>query len=424
MTNPIREPQWLSVGDTQLPQLPPRSRLVVERVSPEFFDVTYQPKSQGSLLAKLTDNKSQRIRLTPSDVFVFEDAATVVYRQCGIGPSSRFKVERVEHMDDVDYQLVLTEEAKNFLVVHESHLDEADFKWLECRFNEWLGWEFPTHCVACGRRLEACDLEWSERSVDCSECDYRGPAPDPFPDDVAPSAPPSRCPNCEQPIWLTEVNRCSGGCRCKRCDWISEATPPLVSLGSLMEVAMGLAFLQTELLIPEDAIRAEYPRKEDALRALEEEGLVQQSEPGATNISFNLWKNRVVPFTALALGVVLIILAGLLAPVIMIEHRTWTDYCLMIFCLGSLMLVAPGLGLLIWWASRRITLMFTPAALVRQIGEKKRFIKWGTLNLVAVSKGGWLPSVLLKQGGAGLTLITPSDAAAKAIARLCIEHRS
>ena len=76
-----------------------------------------------------------------------------------------------------------------------------------------------------------------------------------------------------------------------------------------------------------------------------------------------------------------------------------------------------------WWGMKRVLMIFTPEALLLQIGQTKRVIRWNTLKDVATHKGIWPPMVYFVYGGSGALVTPPSHAAARAITRLCQIHR-
>ena len=433
MATQYKKEDWLEVSRTKLSRLPSGSRIVVEDVSPEQFEVTFEPGKMASVFSVFTCNPSQRIRLTRHQVAVFEDVETQVNRNRELIRNGRFDIQTEGDGDDSISRLVLINVEYEFTLVKEPQLLHVDLTWLKLRFNEWLGWEFPSHCVNCGRPLEACDVEWPQRSIDCSVCDFEGPAPDPFEPNNQPLPPVSSCPSCAGEIWLRDVNRKTGGCRCHRCGWVSEALPSVLRNGQIhfgdvlktaLEFGLGLAFHNTENLVPEEIIRTEFPRAQDALRLLEHAGLVTYSEEKSPIVVLNRWRITCVKVTAIVLVMLTMTVTGLLISVwsVSAEQRTWGQF-LTLVCYQTLwLIVAPSLGGLVWWANHRTQLIFAPTALFWRGGQQTRLLNWQTLTAVAVSQGGWLPMVFFKHGGAGLGLATPSQSIAKALARLCQIH--
>ncbi len=426
-----KKENWLEVSRTMLPGLPSRSRLVVQDVSPEQFEVTFQPWKSASLFSVFTSKPPQRIRLTRHQIAVFEDVETQVNRE--LNQYGRFGIKREDCGDDFKSQLVLIKGGSEFTLVQEPQLRETDLTWLKLRFNEWLGWEFPSHCVNCGRPLHAYDLEWPLRSIDCSVCDFEGPAPNPFEPNTQPPPPVSSCPSCAGEIWLRDVNRKTGGSHCRRCGWASEALPKnrdeqnyfFEVLKTAFEFGLGLAFRNTENLVPEEIIRAEFPRPQEALTLLEHEGLITYSEEKLPIVVFNRWRTTCVKFTAIVLVMMTLIVTGLLISAwsVWAQQRTSGQLLTLVFYHTLAMVVTSSLGGLVWWANHRTQLIFAPTSLYWRVGTQKRLINWQTLTAVAVAQGGWIPVVFLKHGGAGLGLATPSHSIAKALARLCQIHR-
>jgi hypothetical protein len=316
-------------------------------------------------------------------------------------------------------------------------LSVADLRWLAERFNEWLGREFPSHCLACGRHLDRSDLNWPERRVQCSGCGFHGPSPDPFDAEAVPPSPPDACPNCAEPIRLTQIDRRSGGCRCLLCGWESQAAAPLrlrdfagVADFCSTAIARWIAMtLDSDLQFPHHLVSCqelldEFPTPESAWSELANDGLIAY-EPGRL-VAYRHWQTHGLPaITAVLAGGVLlsvILLATVLGgpP----DDRTWLVSIAVWACRFGLLALGGSLLAVIWWGRRRTVMFFSAEALAWECSGRRRVATWPTVGAVAVTRTGWLPLLILKQGGAGILFAPPSKSAARALARLCLANAS
>ena len=119
------------------------------------------------------------------------------------------------------------------------------------------------------------------------------------------------------------------------------------------------------------------------------------------------------------------VLIGLTVPLYTIlnvaeANRTFIQYFALQLCRLAWLGTAATLVLICWWAGKPVVLTFRPDALQWKIGNRQRLIAWTTLTGVAASKGGWLPTLIVKHGGAGIILVTPSRVSSRALTRLCL----
>lgn len=472
--------EWMPIDRTFVPALPRRSRLTVHEVTPERFVVTY-PIEPGWLFGCLMVPSlglfgifsilimfvlEHRFRVPwwitgPALILgipwlISKGLCRLLHRPEGgklqldrkqflaesgvfwqwsethpLNDRSRLNV--IDIGSEQTYQaLSLQVEQQWKTLAQECDLSVADQKWLCSQMNAWLGHEFPSHCAACGRPLESRDIDWQQRSVCCSECGFLGPAPDPFSLNAAPPCPPHECPCCTGTIWLTDVNRETGGCRCQRCHWASEALPPMrlesfadtknfliTSMGRAVSVALSAS----DKFVSNDKLHQEYPSAANARRQLEDDHLIQDNSRDKLSLAFGHWQVSKFNLLVLAIGAILILNIWLL---LWVFHgtppRTWLHW----FGRLSSFLMLPVSGGLaafsVWWGFKRVCLIFTPEALLLQIGQIKRVIRWNTLKEVATHEGVWPPMVYLDYGGSGAVVTPPSHAAARAITRLCQIH--
>ena len=181
--------------------------------------------------------------------------ATYFTKCVPIHSSTQFDTDSVECGDYSQKRLLLIDSDSRIVIAAEPELLDEDLEWLKSRFNEWLGWEFPFFCVDCGHELTTKDVNWPNCCVACSECHFQSPAPEPFDSESLPAAPPHECPSCHIEIPLRELNRKTGGCRCRSCGWVSETIPALrfdgeIRLGdigkALVEAGIAVAFQNSE----------------------------------------------------------------------------------------------------------------------------------------------------------------------------------
>ena len=483
MTSIHEHSNWMPVDRTFVPALPHRTRLTVHEVSPDRFEVTYPTNASGlywvlvivflfvgwfplTIIALMLGFRIPWLPVFPtyfgivggipiclawliSRIFKLHDGGRVSIeqgmlrvefgvflrsrQQISLESQSRFSVEDVGS-ESTNWQLKLFSTGKNNTVAHEGDLQRPDMHWLCHRLNEYLGREFPSHCLNCGRPLDVVDVDWPQRSVSCTDCDFAGPAPDPFKFDAIPDAPVAQCPSCLEPIWLANVNRDTGGCRCRRCGWSSHAVPPsrlesrqdLATFASdSFEQAVRLAFHHREYLLSVEQIRNDFPTEVSALNELRIQNLLEEGSETTPTINFR--HHQTTGLWWVILGTLLIIALlteGCLSaekprglgPLILFSH-----YCLLHY---AWCLAVGGFGVLIWWSRQAVRLKFTPYALGFTVGTRGRLIAWHTLNEVAVFRHSWPPILMLQHGGAGVALIIPTKSAARALARLCLGYRA
>lgn len=345
---------------------------------------------------------------------------------------SRLEVIRIGIDSDIP-ALSLRVNQEWHTLAQECQINVADQKWLCQQMNAWLGWEFPSHCVACGRPLESHDVDWQQRSVRCSGCGFPGPAPDPFAINAASPAPPFECPCCHGAIWLNDVNRETGGCRCHRCQWSSEALPPmrldsLTDAKSFLITVMGgvipVVLSLFDKLVSDDKLQREYPSAASARRQLENDHLIEEGSRDKLTLTFGHWQVLNFSFWVLATGSLLILNFGLLFWVFPgTPPRTWLHWFGRLSSFLMLPLSGGAAAFTVWWAMKRVCMIFTTEALLLQIGQTKRVIRWNTLKQAATHDGVWPPMVYLVYGGTGAIVTPPSHTAARAITRLCQIHR-
>ena len=355
---------WMPIDETFLPALPRRSRLTVHEVTPERFFVTY-PVSPDCLIGIflvfsfglfgvvwiliifvlehrfgipwwitgptlifgipwLLGKGAARILRLPEggklqlDRKQLRAAGGVVFQWSKTHPidhCSRLDVVDIGNNESTCWALSLQVDQKWTTFAQEIDLNVSDQKWLCRQMNSWLGWEFPSHCVACGRLLDSHDVDWQQKSVKCSACDFAGPAPDPFVPDAAPPAPPVECPGCSGTIWLTDVNRETGGYRCHRCNWSSEALPPrrlesfadardfwITELGRAVPVALNAC----TKLVSDGELQQEFPSASSARRQLEDDRLIEDGSRDKLTLAFGNWQVPKFWWRVLAAGSILI----------------------------------------------------------------------------------------------------------------------
>jgi hypothetical protein len=351
-------------------------------------------------------------------------------RDVDLKSGARFDVKDVGGDESTHFALQLFMEKKTTIIASQSDLALADLQWLGRRLNEWLGQEFPSRCLQCGRPLEAVDLDWPTRAVRCSECGHRGRAPEPVVGDAVPP-PCSDCPSCLYPIRLKDVSRITGGCRCRRCGWSSDAAPPLETDDNLdlqsyvrFKIERGLVNLigKKSHQTPLTQLVWTFPTQAAALEALQQAGLVEESTADAMTVKYAHWQTA-------WLWLVYLIFLGIFAEstrfmintrAIPPADRSFIWYWNMFTSHSVFLLLAATLVGLIWWTLLRVRLTFTLYALEWTVGRRKRLIAWHTLSDLGVLRRKWPPLVLLRHGGTGLLLVTPTSVAARAIARLCL----
>ncbi|HEV3342526.1 MAG TPA: hypothetical protein VG125_19295 [Pirellulales bacterium] len=335
--------------------------------------------------------------------------------------------------ESTTWLLQLEDPEKKVALTDSNVLSVADMRWLAERFNEWLGWEFPAHCLECGRPLERADLNWPQRRVECSGCGFLGPAPDPFDAEAVPPPPDAVCPNCAEPIRLTQINRQSGGCHCPLCGWESEAAPSLrprdfegiADYCSTLVGRWAAAALQfPQHLVSGDELIDEFPTPESAWAKLANEDLIVHDQKGRL-VAYRHWRTRGLPtvVAALAGGVLLAII--LLATVLggPAGDRGWMTFFAVWTCRFGLLVLGGTLLAATWWGCRRTVFLFSAQALAWECSGRRRVATWPTVGAVGVPRTGWPPLFVVKHGGAGILFAPPSKAAARALARLCLAYR-
>ena len=482
MTSIHEQGDWMPIDRTFVPALPHRSRLMVHEVSPERFEVTYPTNASGlywilvfvfmfvgwfplTILALMLGLRFPWLPVIStyfgivagipislawliSRIYKRHDGGRISIEQgrlradfgvflCSrqeicLEDQSRFSVEDVGS-ESTNWTLKLFSMGKKLTLAHEGDLQRPDMHWLCHRMNEYLGHEFPSHCVNCGRPLEAVDVDWPQRGVYCSGCGFASPVPDPFELDAITEAPVEQCPSCFEPIWLPNVNRDTGGSRCRRCGWSSNALPPsrLESRQDLstfasdaFEQGVRLAFRYQEHLLSAEQIRDEFPTDLSALDELRIQNLLEEMPEKTATVNFR--HHQTTGLWWVFLGTVLLIALltegcltttkpqglGLLG---LFSHY-WLFRFVWCFAVGVL-------GLLIWWSRQSVRLIFTPYALLLAVGKRKRLIAWHTLTEVAVFRHSWPPVLMLLHGGAGVVIVTTTKSAATALVRLCQSYR-
>jgi hypothetical protein len=354
-------------------------------------------------------------------------------RDVNLKPGAQLGVSDVGGEESTHFALQLLVEGKATIIASQSDLTLADLQWLARRMNEWLGQEFPSQCLQCGRALKATDLDWPTRAVCCSECGYRGRGSEPLAGDIVP--PPIRdCPSCQDPIRLQDVSRITGGCRCRHCGWSSDAAPPMElddpsNLPSYVrfKIERGVVKLidRKSLHMPLVELVSAFPTEGEALEVLRQAELVEESTPGAMTVKYAHWQTA-------RLWLVYIIFLAIFAEStrfmvntrsIAAADRSFIWYWNMFASHIVFLLLAATLVGLAWWTLLGVKLTFTPNALEWTVGSRKRLIAWHTLSDVVVLNRRWPPVVLLRHGGTGLLLVTPTSESARAIGRLCLFHR-
>ncbi|MFO0919206.1 MAG: hypothetical protein U0872_12945 [Planctomycetaceae bacterium] len=469
---------WMSIDRTFLPPLPRRSKLTVQEVTPDRFFVTYLVSANGlsclllvlsflpngimsvviggllemqygiplwitgpTLLlgiswllgrglvglfrrpegGKLLLDREQ-LRAEGGAVFRWSETHPIDHH-------SRLDVVDIGNNESTSWALSLQVDQKWKTLASEIHLSVADQKWLCRHMNSWLGWEFPSHCVACGRLLDSQDVDWRQRSVKCAACDFAGPAPDPFVLDAVPPAPPVVCPGCTGTIWLTDVNRETGGYRCHRCHWSSEALPPMridsfadakdywmTALGRAVPIALTVS----DKFLSNDELQQEFPSASSARRQLEDDRLIDDGSRDKLTLAFGNWQVPRFKWLVFASVLMLILNLWLLFWVFPgTPPRTWLHWYGRMSSFMMLPVFVSLAAFIAWWGGKRVRMIFTPEALLLQIGQIKRIIRWNTLKDVATHKGVWPPMVYLVYGGTGALVTPPSHATARAITRLC-----
>ena len=474
---------WMSINETHLPALPPNSRLTVVAVTPDRFEVTYPLEAHfiqwtmffllffflgfpllvlcvavGPLIPEMNPLFAifipmimliqlsrvfarQFRKLTGGRIVLTLDHVsttggtlfhkTQTHRFLGLGP---FEVCNVGANDSSHWALILCLGSAENIIAQETDITLPDLKWLNERMNEWLGWEFPRHCVSCGKLLDQFDVRWAERRVCCSDCLYEGPAPDPFAENQEPPRLPDGCPSCDSLILLSEINRETGGCRCEVCGWESTAVPPLRPedfrgftdfFQAVFSRLLPLILYFPEQMVSERDLLEEFPAESDAWAYLETELQSEFQDSQRPVIQFNHWRTRGLSAVLGGLSVAVIILVGLLTTVLVAPpgQRTWQLFLakLVVWCLLTVAVAISSF--LIWWRCRRTELRFSPYALSIFSSHRQRLIAWRTLGGVAVHRRGWPPFLVLTHGGAGIHLALPTRKSARALARIMIIYR-
>jgi hypothetical protein len=475
--------KWISVDRTQLP-FPPRSTvLTLREVSPQRFDVSFPVETRtltfgiafllwvplmlplmiGAVvlaarfpqinvliwmagafftpmwIARLIARRFRRpdggrLCLDRKQLSAAGGTVLLWLREYPLAETSMFALVATNDSDDArSWLLNLKGPVREVTVSDDCALNAPDLRWLHERFNEWLGWEFPAHCVACGARLAQCDLNWPKRRVECGRCGFRGPAPNPFPPEAIPAPPPAACPNCAEKIWLTHVNRASGGCRCEACGWESESAPPMhpcdfSGIVSYCASVVGRSIASRMQSSPHRASRedllAEFPTPESAWARLAHENLLVREQDRAPQVVYRNWQTRGLP-AALAAGALGIIVSALLLATVFAgpsQDRTTLESLAVCACRLVCLVLAVYLMAGVWWARRRTVLVFAPQALAWDRGGRRRVVTWHTLTDAATQRSGWPPILILVHGGAGILFAAPTVSSARAICRLCLAH--
>lgn len=480
--------KWLAIDRTFVLPPPLPYRVFVEKLSPEIIEFTFTIQARGILfflvftfgvilffpLSFLALVIGQRFPQLPSILVYFGivgggiyGLAWLVSRPAWSRKGGRIRIDESSlHIQgicifrwsknfprtattrfDIELQgdesprwtLLLLGSHPPVSVVGEPHLTRRELEWLKHRLNEWLGWRFPSHCAACGRPLEARDLDWPSRSVLCSECGFAGPAPDPLSGTLLPTPPPTDCPTCHQPIWLPDVNRETATAACRLCGWASQVhSPPdpgqfdsfLEYFTSIYSYFVNLLFCFPGSAFSDSELIAEFPSAEFAWKLLEYESIAGQFQP--TNglpqrtVTYHHWQTHryLIVVTTLAALLLLSLYSrfGLLD--IPRDQRGWAQYFAQFIAFASSLTSFLMLTFALWWGARRTQLIFTPDALIWTVGDQTRMAAWRNLCRVALLRRGWPPFLLLMHGGAAVTLAPPSCSAARAITRICLEHCS
>lgn len=74
----------------------------------------------------------------------------------------RLDVVDIGNNESISWALSLQVDQKWKTLAQEIDLNVADQKWLCEQMNSWLGLQFPSHCVACGRLLDSQDVDWQQ----------------------------------------------------------------------------------------------------------------------------------------------------------------------------------------------------------------------------------------------------------------------
>lgn len=335
--------------------------------------------------------------------------------------------------DSNHLSLVVIWENARETIARETDLSPKDLKWLKLRLNEWLGWEFPDCCVRCGKILTQRDVDWHERSIACQDCGYLGPSPDPFNASEPLPVLQYECPNCTGPLLLRHTNRETGGCRCAICGWESSAYPPLqphdfASFGGYFEALSRriapLLLKFPQYLVPERSILGAFPTVGDAMTCLELEQDANRLHRHGLLLHYSHWQiqgmRTMVGGLSAAVGLLLVLFCTVLN--VEAEARSWALFAVVLCSRFLIATLVVALGVLVWWANRRIELTIEETGLLLETPARKHLILWHTLDEVAIHARSWPPLLLFVQTGQGLTLAPPNLTTAMAIARICLAH--
>lgn len=472
--------KWMPIDRTFVPALPRQSRLTVHEVSPQRFHVSYPVEPAwlfGCLMVPslglfgifsilITFVLEHRFHIPwwitgPALIFgipwlISKGLCQLLRRPEGgklqldrkqlLAESGVFwrwaethPIDDRSRLDVIDIGSDPTIQALSLQVdqqwktlAQECDLPVADQKWLCRQMNVWLGWEFPSHCVACGRSLDSHDVDWPQRSVQCSACDFAGPAPAPFVLDAAPPMPPEKCPSCTGTIWLADVNRETGGCRCQRCHWVSDALPPMrmESFADAQDFwitaggrGVAIALHSSDKFVTDEELRHEFPSAGLVHRQLEEDRLIEDRDRDRLTIVFGHWQVPRFYLLLFVAGALVMLNLWLLFWVFPgTPPQTWPKWIGRRLCFLMLPLSGGFAAFSLWWGTKSVRIIFTSEALLLQIGRIKRVIGWSTLKQAATHKGVWPPMVYLVYGGTSVLITPPSHAAACAITRLAQIH--
>lgn len=474
---------WFEVGNTYVPSPPRKTKLTIVEATPKLWKATYPTNATGLrwtlnfvffilgcmpgaiggiilaarfpwlpgvpvivglsfflplILAELVARCFTRraggvIQLEPSRLHYERGAIWRTRKELELEPSGRFEVDEVGGEENTLWVLQLVMDQKRTVLATTSDLGRTDLHWLCHRLNEFLGWEFPSHCLLCGHALDVQDVDWPRRSIRCQSCEFEGPSPDPFPPDAVPEMPIASCPSCLDPIWLTNVHRETGGCRCRRCGWASDREPPLSWetpdelpgwIGDLIERTLGRICDRPKSFLKPAELQEAIPSDDDAWSQLQAEQLAVEENLKFDTVTYAF--RQMVRFWWVIL--VLCLLAFLTARQLYFHYQApmanrhfayYVDRIAMQFFLLCCLTILGGL---IWWSFQTVRLKFTDNALHWIIGRRERLIAWHTLTKVVVPVYPWPPMILFKHGGTGLLLITPTATAARALARICLSR--